>query len=234
MTWHYVTTDAPGWTTPYSNDQQDNAGEIWATLVTKYGWTENSASAVLGNFQAESYINPGQWEIGYNYSMSRGMGLGQWTPATKISNYIGSADRDAMADGAKQMMLLLSNPSQYSTHYLNPDGTSNYYNESGLPYITSMDDFSHSTANVDVLTKVWAICWERPGSSYYQSSIGSRITHAEHWYTTFTGTTPSPQPPQPPQPPAPTPPSPTPPRPPSPDEAQTAIFMLLKRRNKHF
>ena len=204
MTWHYKTTDAPGWTTPYSQLQEDNAREIWDTLVGVYSWTENAAAAVLGNFQVESYINPGQWEIGYNYSMSRGMGLGQWTPATKVSNYVGSTNKDDMANGARQLLLLINTPSQYNTHYLDPDGTSTYYNESGLPYIANMDDFSRSTASVADLTKVWAICWERPGSTYYTSSIQSRMDHAAHWYSTFTGSAPSPpSPPDPPSPPYP-------------------------------
>lgn len=216
MAWHYLTTDAPGWTSVYSSDQQDNAFEIWSTLVGVYGWTENAAAAVLGNFQVESYINPGQWEIGYNYSMSRGMGLGQWTPATKVSNYVGSTNRDQMSNGASQMALLISTPSQYSTHYLNPDGSSSYYNETGLPYLADMDDFSHSTATVEELTKVWAICWERPGSTYYTSSKANRINHANHWYTTFHGS-----PPEPPTPP------PTPPHP-EPTEDDYGIIGALK------
>ena len=219
MAWHYLVTDRAGWTSTYSSDQQDNAYEVWNTLIND-GWTENSAAAVCGNFQSESYLNPGQWEIGYNYSMSRGTGLGQWTPATKVSDFVGSTDRDQMANGTKQMNLLLSTPSQYSTHYLNPDGTSNYYHESGLPYITSMSDFSHSTASVDALTRVWAICWERPGSTYYTNSIGSRISHATHWYNIFHGTPPEPPP---------TPPTPDP-SPPATDEEAAGIFALIRRR----
>lgn len=194
--WHYVITDAPGWASVYGTEQTDNAREIWDTLVGECGWTEEATSAVLGNFQAESYINPGQWEIGYNYSMSRGSGLGQWTPATKISNYIGSTNKGDMADGAKQMMLFLATPGQYSTYYLHSDGTAPYYNESGLPYITNMSDFSQSTESVSTLTRLWAVCWERPGSTYYTQSIGDRINHAQHWYDTFHGSTP--QPPTPP------------------------------------
>lgn len=215
MAWHYLTTDAPGWTTPYSSDQQDNAFEIWNTLVGVQGWTEEAAAAVLGNFQVESYINPGQWEIGYNYSMSRGMGLGQWTPATKVSNFVGSTDRDNMANGAAQMNLLISSPGQYNTHYLNPDGSSTYYHETGLPYLADMDDFSHSTASVENLTKVWAICWERPGSTYYTSSKQSRIDHANYWYTVFHGSPPVP----------PTPP-PTPPHPVTPEEEDYLVAVL--------
>lgn len=204
MSWHYLVTDRPGWTSEYSAYQQDNAKEIWDTLVGVHLWTEEAAAAVLGNMQYESYLNPGQWELYQNYDTSKGTGLGQWTPATKVSDYIGSTNRDAMANGANQMLLLVNTPGQYTTDYLNPDGSSNYYNETGLPYLSDMDSFSHSTASVADLTKVWAICWEKPGSSYYTSSKQDRINHANHWYSVFTGTTPDPPtPPDPPSPPEP-------------------------------
>lgn len=239
MTWHYRVTDGYGWATQYGQEQTDNAQEIWSTL-RQAGWTEESTSAVLGNFQAESFINPGQWEIGYNYSMSRGTGLGQWTPATKVSNIVGSQDRDAMADGAKQLVLLLSNPGQYSTYYFNPDGSSNYYHETGLPYISSMAEFSQSHATVEELTKIWAICWERPGSTYYTSSKNNRISYASHWYAEFTGqvpvTPPDPAPITPPTPPpTPIPPiTPTPQRPPTIDEMVSMLFIFTRKRRKRY
>lgn len=190
MAWHYVTTDRPGWTSPYSQDQKDNVIEIWNLLYSN-GWTENACSAVCGNFQVESYLNPGQWELYQNYSMTYGMGLGQWTPATKVSDFIGSTNHDDMASGASQIELLLSAPGQYSTHYLNPDGTSTYYGESGLPYISSMADFSQSTESIEKLTKLWAICWERPVATYYQTSINDRINHAAYWFDVIHGVIPS-------------------------------------------
>lgn len=214
MAWHYVTTDAPGWTTPYSSDQTDNASEVWNKL-RQAGWTENACAGVLGNFQHESYINPGQWEIGYNYSMTRGMGLGQWTPATKVSDFVGSTNHDAMANGDAQMNLLLSTPSQFASN-INPDGTNTYYNESGLPYITSMAEYSQSTTSVDLLTKVWCICWERPGAQYYHNSIGARISDATYWYNVFSGG---------PVPPGPDPPGPTP----APDDYIIASLLMLDR-----
>lgn len=191
MAWHYVVTDAAGWTIPFSQEQTDNAREVW-DFLRNAGWTEEAAAGVLGNFQAESYINPGQWEIGYNYSMSRGTGLGQWTPATKVSNYVGSTNHDAMANGQKQMELLISEPGQYSDYYLNPDGSSTYYNETGLPYLDTMAAYSAGTGTVGEMTKLWAICWERPGSTYYANSIHGRISAAQHWYDEFHGSGPTP------------------------------------------
>ena len=197
MAWHHLTTDRPGWTTVHSSEQEDNAREIWNILVHDNSWTENSASAVLGNLQAESYINPGQWELYQNYDTQLGMGLGQWTPATKVSDFIGggidpttSQGREEMADGNKQMELLISTPSQYSTNYLNPDGSSTYYDETGLPYISNMTDFSQSNESIEDLTKLWAICWERPRNTYYASSISDRIQNANYWYNILHGSTP--------------------------------------------
>ena len=197
MAWHYLTTDSAGWTTVHSQEQEDNAREIWNTLVFENHWTERSAAGVLGNMQHESYLNPGQWEIGYNYSMEHGMGLGQWTPATKVSDFVGSTNPDRMADGSKQMELLISTPSQYTTGYLNPDGSSVYYDETGLPYISTMSEYSESNQSISDMTKLWAICWEKPNNSYYASSINDRISDAQYWYDKFHGSTP-PEPPVPP------------------------------------
>lgn len=196
MGWHYLTTDSAGWTTIHSQEQEDNAREIWNILVNENHWTEHSVAGVLGNMQHESYLNPGQWEIGYNYSMEHGMGLGQWTPATKVSDFVGSTDRDAMANGSKQMELLIGTPSQYTTGYLNPDGSSDYYGETGLPYISTMSAYSSSNESIENLAKLWAICWEKPNNIYYARSINDRISDAQYWYDKLHGSTP-PEPPTP-------------------------------------
>ena len=190
MSWHYLTTDGYNWATPFGTEYYDNAQEIWNALRSS-GWSEHATASVIGNMQVESFLNPGQWEIGYNYSMSRGMGLGQWTPATKVSDFVGSTNHDDMANGSQQIQLLLSEPTQYSTYYLAPDGSSSYYGESGLPYISTMNDYSISNDSVEDLAKLWAICWERPGASFYRSSISDRISYSAYWYGEFHGTTPS-------------------------------------------
>lgn len=188
MGWHYLITDRAGWTTQYSQEQEDNAQMIWNLLVGLYHWQEIAVAGVLGNMQVESYINPGQWEIGSNYSMTAGMGLGQWTPATKVSDFVGSTNRHRMADGTKQIELLIDVPSQYTTDYLNSDGSSTYYNETGLPYLDTMQTYADET-NISITdaTKLWAICWERPRNTYYTSSISDRIAHANYWYDKFHG-----------------------------------------------
>ena len=185
MAWHSV------WTTSYwplgdygSQNVRDNAQEVYDKL-TNAGWTHNAACAVIGNLIHESTgINPGQFQGGYGYSWSAGFGIAQWTPGTKVSNYIGSQSQGVADNGDRQMDLLISDSQQYNTYFLNPDGSSHYYNLTGLPYITSMAAFSRSNASVNDLTAVWMICWERPNADY--AALSSRQQYAAYYDNLFT------------------------------------------------
>lgn len=189
MSWHSNWTSAYWTLGNYSSaDVTDNATEVYNTL-TSAGWTHNAACAVIGNLIHESTgINPGQFEGGHYEDWNYGFGIGQWTPGTKISDYCGSQSQGIADDGAMQLSFLLNTPSQWNTYFLNPDGTSQYYNLSGLPYITSMAQFSQSNDTVYALTLVWAICWERPAAQY--AAFASRFTYADYYDTYFQGVTP--------------------------------------------
>ena len=180
MAWNSV------WTTSYwplgnytSAAVLENAQAAYDAL-TGSGWTRNAAIAVIGNLCHESGgINPGQFENGKNYSWNWGFGIAQWTPGTKVSDYIGSQAQGVVDDGDKQIEFLINTPGQYNTVYLNPDGTSHYYNLSGLPYITTMSAFSQSGASVSDLTALWMVCWERPGAAY--ADLDARQRYAAYF-----------------------------------------------------
>lgn len=181
-----VWTDAsPGWTT-YGAEQTENAADIYAYL-TGNGVTSNAAYAIIGNMQKESSLNPGQWQYGSNYDPSMGFGLGQWTPSTKISNITGTG-QNQMSDYQAQLQILLNDPGQWSTVYVNQQGWSFYYNIN-VPHIATMNDFlTDTTHSVEELTKAWCCCWERPAAAY--ADISSRVDYAAHW----SGQSPSPTP----------------------------------------
>lgn len=189
MSWHSV------WTTSYwalgsytSQNVIDNATEVYNKL-TGAGWTHNAACGVIGNLIHESCgINPGQFQGGYNYSWSAGFGIAQWTPGTNVSDYIGSQAQGIVDDGNAQMNLLMSDTTQWNTAFLNPDGSSNYYGLTGLPYITSMSQYSQSSASVSDLTAVWMICWERPSAQY--AGLSTRQSYAA-WYDDYFGAPPA-------------------------------------------
>lgn len=83
-------SEAQGWT----NEQRAQNVKIIASFLNKNGWTYNAIAAVVGNMQAESYINPAQWELGRtieSYSENNiGFGLVQWTPWWKYADWAGS------------------------------------------------------------------------------------------------------------------------------------------------
>ena len=82
---------------------QSNAREVYEILRNDLGYTNEAAIGVIANMEHESYINPGQQEIGYGGSTSRGYGLVQWTPASsKILQYATDHGRN-WYDGNLQM-----------------------------------------------------------------------------------------------------------------------------------
>lgn len=70
---------------------ENNAKEFYGVFF-QYGATLNAISAMLGNMQSESGINPGIWE-GLN-PFAGGYGLVQWTPYTKYSEWAGADWQD--------------------------------------------------------------------------------------------------------------------------------------------
>src|SRR5699024_102004 len=67
-------------------EMKNNAEYIYVWLSEK-GWTKNAIAGMLGNMETESTINPGIWQNLDEGNTSLGLGLVQWTPATKIIDF---------------------------------------------------------------------------------------------------------------------------------------------------
>lgn len=170
MAWYTVNTDAnPNMTTA----QQENNVNIIAAYFRGHGWTDEAIAAMLGNMQVESFLNPGQYEMGYNYSSSHGFGLVQWTPLTKFSSWAGTGWQTAYDKQLQRIEYELQNGLQW-TYNIN----------------MSFADFSVSTYSVDYLTEVFCRNYENPLD--WTASIALRRTYANNWYT-YLGNNPSPQ-----------------------------------------
>ena len=126
-------------------DQEINAREIWGYFQAK-GWTLFSVCGMLGNMESESYINPGQWQLGGiiedpNPQNVEGFGLVQWTPWQKYvdsSGWFGDwqAGPNWRADYIKQLDRI-----EYERQfdYENPNqGQWNSYYDSWYGYISFM------------------------------------------------------------------------------------------------
>lgn len=152
--------------------EQENNVNIIAAFFRNEGWTDNAIAAMLGNMQVESYLNPAQWQHGLNYSMSGGFGLVQWTPATKLSDYLGTywrTDYDGQLDRIRY----------------------EWQNELQWTWNVAMTfhDFAVSTDTVDQLTYVFLRNYENPED--WTASITVRRSNANNWYT-YLGNTPTP------------------------------------------
>ena len=213
MTWYYHDTNAYGSMT--QAEMEANASEIYAQLYSVYGWSVNAISAVLGNMQAESYINPAQTQHGYPVgSMTGGYGLVQWTPASKIKDWLRN-NNHSLYSGFWQL---------YAVNF----------ESTGVQYIPTTQfpltyaEFKVSGETVAYLTEAFLKNYERAGVE----ALSTRIQYAENWYRYLMGTDPPPDPE-----PTPTPP-PEPPDPPDPDpsgyKSPTSKLIFLRSPRLRF
>lgn len=179
MSWVYHVSNRAGSMT--HAEMQQNVDEIYNQL-SYYGWTVEAISAVLGNMQHESYLNPAQTQIGYPIgTQSGGYGLVQWTPASKYKNWC-RGNNHSIESGYWQIYCL--NYQSYGTEW---------YQTSAFP--VSYDDFKASEQSVAYLTECFLKNYERAG----EEALSARIAYAEAWYEYLTGHAP-PTPPTPPTP----------------------------------
>ena len=162
------------------SEMEQNATEIYNQL-RGYGWTLNAICAVLGNMQQESYLNPAQWQIGYDIgSQSAGYGLVQFTPSTKYTNWANEQGYD-ITDGEHQVYAIDTQP--WGTEYIPT---------SDFPL--SYSEFKVSDKDLDYLTEAFLRNYERAGVS----ALESRQQYANDWYKFLSGEEPpTPDPPEP-------------------------------------
>ena len=147
-----------------------NAQYILDYLVAR-GWTKNAVCAMLGNMQRESTINPGIWQNLDEGNTSLGIGLVQWTPATKLINWCNDNGLDylAMDSQLKRILWELENGEQY------------YATDS---YPETFSEFTKSTKSVTYLASAFLHNYERAGVS----AETERQENASYWYNNLSVT----------------------------------------------
>lgn len=87
MAWLYSVTDSVPWLN--SKNTQQIITNTWAFYeYFKEKMTKEAMAGVLGNMRRESYLNPGQQELGKSGNVQYGYGLIQWTPSTSLTSYV--------------------------------------------------------------------------------------------------------------------------------------------------
>lgn len=183
MSWHYKWTNSNNALS--SNEKYENAYEIWCLLTETYGWSQEATAATIANFESEGALNPGQWQYGKTIgnwdSASTGLGLGQWTPPSKLAAYFGdSHDPATVSNGEGQVKFTVENTGQWSTRLVKEG----YYDKDG-PFLIldTLSEYSINTSEPEVLAGTWAVCWERPSARYL--ALSTRQERARKWYNAF-------------------------------------------------
>lgn len=91
------------------SEKKHNATIIYIRLKDE-GFSTQAISGILGNWEHESSINPGMWQNQSTGSASLGYGLAQWTPSTKITNYLTNKGLE-INDGDGQLDYFIENVS---------------------------------------------------------------------------------------------------------------------------
>ena len=155
-----------------------NNANIIKDYFNNNGWTINAIAAIVGNMQAESGINPARWENDDVGNLSGGFGLVQWTPATKIRNWIlktyGVADYTNGDYQISRIIYELDNGLQYAP--------AKGFNE-------SFSEWSTSNKKPGYLAAAFLCNYERAADTGWGAQI-RRARIAESWYQTFTGQNP--------------------------------------------
>lgn len=148
--------------------------EINAKFIYKYfsnkGWTKESISAMLGNMQTESLLNPGLWEGGKPKDSS-GFGLVQWTKSTVFINWAKEANLTTFdySDIFYQCEKIMCEKSP-SQSYVNEYGKKYPINELNTQFFSSSRNYNNYKAN---LTATWSQCQEINTFSEFSKSTWS-------------------------------------------------------------
>ena len=203
MAWVVIVGVEPSMT---QTDKDNNAQEFYNFFAPRgAGYTLEVISAILGNIDQESRVNPGCKETA---SDQNGWGLTQWTPATGLINWCVLHGWN-WYDGYPQCEKLAEELEMPTAGQWIP--TSQY------PY--TQDEFRRLT---DIDLAVQAFCWEYERPLASAANIPYRIQQAHYYYQLLSG---QPIPPTPP----------TPPTPSIFDEYLGAIAMffgIIKRRRR--
>lgn len=177
MAWIYSVTDSVPWLNSKNTEQIIN--NTWAFYQYFNGkMTKEAMAGVLGNMRRESYLNPGQQELGKSGNVQYGYGLIQWTPSTSLTSYvIGS-----WYDGNVQCDLVEREGNLDASL-----GGARWIKT--VDYSYTWQEFCQLT-DVAEATKAYLFERERAGVS----ALEQRLTYANEEYEILGGTPPTPTP----------------------------------------
>lgn len=150
-------------------EMKNNAKCFYGTMNILYGWTLNACCGVLGNMQSESTISPCRWQNDTPYGTpteSQGYGLVQWTPYTKVLDWLAqngfTIDNFGYGECARMNYEVATNTQWIATS----------------AYPESFKEFTQSTGKPYDLAIEFLANYERPA----EPNQPIRGSQAEEWY----------------------------------------------------
>lgn len=167
--------------------REHNAAKIYYFFKLNYNWLTDAIAAVVGNMEAESGLSPTQVQGGAQViTPSTGLGLVQWTPSTKLTNWASGEGLDWRSGNTQLKRMIVE--------YLAPSGTPDHewyaaqsggYDYRGCYYYSTFahrenDDFDEPM-DVNYKAGAFVINYLRPASP----SVPTRQAHARRWESFF-------------------------------------------------
>lgn len=163
-----MTTSTLTWIAPVdkylSTSQRMNNAQLVANHFKGTDWTREAIAALCGNMSHESTLNPNLYEQGYGHSPSRGYGLVQWTPATKLWDWCNSRSLD-WKNGDSQLARI-----DYEV-----EQNIQWIPKASIDYMT-FQEFRTNAKGWDVrrLTEAFTWGYERPSTTAGNASMPAR------------------------------------------------------------
>lgn len=153
-----------------STEEMQNNARIVCDYLYARGWSINAICAVIANMEFESTINPNLWE-NLIEDTSKGYGLVQWTPMTKLKTWADERGLD-YTNGNVQLQRIIYEMNNGLQWGRNP-----YEDIPNEPPIT-FKQFSVSKLDLTTLTNYWMWYYERPADPHQPA----RAQAAMYWY----------------------------------------------------
>lgn len=153
-----------------SLSEMSNNAVLVDKFLTPRGWSKQAIAGLLGNMQTESWINPGVWQNLNPLNPELGYGLVQWTPSTKITDWL-TAGGYELDDGDAQLLWIDDETV--------PQGQ---WNKS-TQYPISFEAFKISQETPEYLAYAFMYNFEQPGDL----NQPVRQRQARYWYEYLAG-----------------------------------------------
>lgn len=164
----------------YLNDvQKETNANRFGQLCAPEGWSIPAISAMAGNADVESSLNPGIWQGLDEGDTNGGYGFFQWTPGSKYIDWCteNGYNREYMTPVITRINWEIANNEQYYP-------TANY----NLTFNEFLHYTGESEADIRYLARAWTYNYERPADP----DIPAREDASVKWYAYYSGNPPAP------------------------------------------